>query len=339
MNSLFKWRAISTNQHNQCWSNNSIFKSALSKRRNHTESESSSIRLSPSARHILAQNNISPSKVKGSGRYGMILKEDALRFLSKPSSISSSIPQSTKITSNQTIKKEEQLDVEYEDIPNSNIRKIIAQRLTLSKKTIPHGYMSIDVNSDQLMSLRSSINEKGKVKVSVNDFIIRASAFALNAVPAVNSFWDEKKEESTTHKQVDISVAVATDKGLITPIIKNANYKNLPDISAEVQELAKKARENKLKPEEFQGGTFSISNLGMFSVESFSAVINPPQGAILAVGRGKPIVSLNALTDQPYLSSQISLTLSFDERAISPESAAMFLEQINSFLSHPHSLL
>jgi len=304
-------------------------------------SQSESVRLAPAARSLLLRSNLALDSVVGTGKHGIVLKSDVLQFIAKGGS--SSPKKDVAVKSQQATTPKTQAagtNAAFEEIPNSTIRKIIAQRLTQSKSTIPHGYMTKTIRIDRLLSLRASINQGGKVKVSVNDFIIKASALALMSVPEVNSFWDVKKEEVTHYgHQADISVAVATDKGLITPIVKSAQYKPLPDISTEIQELAKRARENKLKPEEFQGGSFSVSNLGMFGINSFSAVINPPQGAILAIGGAIKVPSFNDINGDMMVGQEMTVTLSFDCRAIIEDDAAKFLDTFGSFLTNPHSLL
>lgn len=187
---------------------------------------------------------------------------------------------------------------EYRAIKNSNVRKVIAKRLLESKQTVPHFYLSVDLKIDKLLDLRKSMNaiaeeanpENPAYKVSVNDLIIKAVAMSLKKVPEANSSWTD--EAILIYNNVDVAVAVAVDGGLLTPIVKNADQKSIPAISNEVKSLVKKARDGKLQPEEFQGGSFSISNLGMYGIDSFSAIINPPQSCILAVGAGvqKPVI-------------------------------------------------
>jgi len=297
--------------------------------------------LAPAARSLLLRSNLALDSVVGTGKHGIVLKSDVLQFIAKGGSPSPKKDVAVKSQQTSTSKTQAAgTNAAYEELPNSTIRKIIAQRLTQSKSTIPHAYMSKTIRIDRLLSLRTSVNQSGKVKVSVNDFIIKASALALMNVPEVNSFWDTKNEEVKHYgQQSDISVAVATDKGLITPIVRSAQYKPITDISTEIQELAKRARDNKLKPEEFQGGSFSVSNLGMFGIDSFSAVINPPQGAILAVGGAKKVPAFNEMTGDLVVGQEVTVTLSFDCRAVIEDDAAKFLDSFGSFLSNPHSLL
>ncbi|PRP72829.1 dihydrolipoyllysine-residue acetyltransferase component of pyruvate dehydrogenase complex [Planoprotostelium fungivorum] len=296
---------------------------------------------SAAARAVLLRHHLPLDSVSGTGKHGIVLKGDVLQFIAKGGKAQPK-PEAAKKApvNNAPTKSSQTAGASYDEIANSNVRKVIAKRLTLSKSTVPHGYMTADIKIDKLLALRTTINANGKVKVSVNDFLIKGSALALLSVPEVNSSWDVKREEIVENRNnADISVAVATEGGLITPIVKSAQYKALPDIATEVQELAKRARENKLKPEEFQGGTFSISNLGMFHIDAFSAVINPPQGAILAVGTGKPTPFIHELTGELGLSTVMTVTLSYDTRVIQEHSAAQFLDQLSTYLSHPHSLL
>ncbi|DBB13540.1 hypothetical protein WJX82_011033 [Trebouxia sp. C0006] len=225
---------------------------------------------------------------------------------------------------------------QYTDIPNSQIRKIIAQRLLESKQQIPSLYVSATADVDAVSALRQSLKDQGK-KVSINDFVIRAAALALKAVPEANARWDVQQEEVKLVDSIDISIAVATDSGLITPIVAQANSKSLTQISTEVKELAGRARDNKLKPNEFQGGSFSISNLGMYGVDKFSAIINPPQACIMAVGGSvKHIVMQNG---KPVVKTRMTVTLSADNRVYDGEVAAKFLEEFCNTIANPVKML
>ncbi|XP_008331682.1 dihydrolipoyllysine-residue acetyltransferase component of pyruvate dehydrogenase complex, mitochondrial isoform X1 [Cynoglossus semilaevis] len=228
----------------------------------------------------------------------------------------------------------------FTDIPISNIRKVIAQRLIQSKQTIPHYYLSVDVNMDQVLELRKELNAEVKaqnIKLSVNDFIIKASALSCLKVPECNSSWMD-----TVIRQnhvVDVSVAVSTASGLITPIVFNAHVKGLASISSDVSALAAKAREGKLQPHEFQGGTFTISNLGMFGVKNFSAIINPPQACILAVG-GSEKRLLPADNEKGFdVASVMSVTLSCDHRVVDGAVGAQWLAEFRKFLEKPVTML
>jgi len=229
----------------------------------------------------------------------------------------------------------------YVDIPVTNIRSVIAKRLLESKLTIPHYYLTIDVNMDQIMKLRTKFNkklEKEGVKLSVNDFVLKATALASKKVPEANSAW--MGTFIRMYDSVDLSVAVATDKGLITPIVPQADRKGLVDINKLVKELADKARDGKLQPHEFQGGTITVSNLGMFGTTQFCAVINPPQSCILAVGGAQQRIVPDPDSEQGWKQSvYISVTLSCDHRSVDGAVGARWLQYFQKFMEDPHSML
>ena len=219
--------------------------------------------------------------------------------------------------------------------PHSAMRKVIARRLSESKQTVPHFYLTVDCVIDRLLEARKRLNTEHDVKISVNDFVIRAAALALTKVPAANASWDE--EGVLLYEHADISVAVATPGGLITPIVKAAEGKGLAEISAEMKDLAGRAREGKLAPEEYQGGTFSVSNLGMYGIREFSAIINPPQGCILAVGAGeqRPVVKDGALA----VATVMSCTLSVDHRVVDGAVGAEFTAAFKRLIEDPLAML
>ena len=229
----------------------------------------------------------------------------------------------------------------YVDVPHSNVRKIIARRLVESKREAPHFYLTIDCRIDELLKVRKELNGRspeegpGAYRISLNDFVIRAAALALRQVPAANATWTETAIRR--YQAADISVAVALPDGLITPVIRGADRKGLADISREMVELADRARAGKLTPEEYQGGTFSISNLGMFGIKDFAAVINPPQGCILAVGAGeqRPVVTDGALA----LATVMSCTLSVDHRAVDGAVGAAFMAAFKQLIEDPLTML
>jgi pyruvate dehydrogenase E2 component (dihydrolipoamide acetyltransferase) len=277
---------------------------------------------SPLAKRIAKQEDIDLNLVNGSGPNGRILKADIENFNNNED-----LPQN-EITSNNN---------NSELIKNSSMRKTIAERLVKSKNEAPHFYLSLDCNIDQLLKIRSMINLKSndKYKISVNDMIIKAASSSLIKVPKANASWEN---ESTRYfKNTDISVAVAIDGGLITPIIKDVQSKGLLEISEDMKLLANKAKDGKLLPEEYVGGSFSISNLGMYGIKEFSAVINPPQGAILAVGSGekRPIV----LNDQLTIASIMTVTLSCDHRVVDGAVGAQFLSVFKDFIENPSLML
>jgi pyruvate dehydrogenase E2 component (dihydrolipoamide acetyltransferase) len=223
----------------------------------------------------------------------------------------------------------------YDLLPNSGIRKVIAKRLMESKLTVPHFYLTVDCIIDDLLELRKKTNTVDGVKISVNDFIIRAVALSLRKVPAANTAWTD--EAILQFKNVDVSVAVATPNGLITPIIKQADVKTVAQISKEMKDLAQRAKDGKLRPEEFMGGGFSISNLGMFGVKDFAAIINPPQACILAVGAGEQRAI--AKDGQLAVATVMSCTLSVDHRAVDGAVGAEFLQAFKGLIEQPYSLV
>jgi pyruvate dehydrogenase E2 component (dihydrolipoamide acetyltransferase) len=224
----------------------------------------------------------------------------------------------------------------YTEVPNSSMRKVIAKRLGAAKRDIPHFYLTIDCELDALLKFREELNSRspegdGAWKISVNDFVVRAVALALRAFPDANCSWTE--EAIRFYQAVDISIAVATPNGLITPIVKNADQKGLAAISNEVKYLAKRARDGKLMPEEFQGGCFTISNLGMYGIKDFAAIINPPQACLLAVGGAekRPVVKDGALA----IATVMSCTLSIDHRAVDGAVGAEYLQVFKKLIEDP----
>eukprot|EP00178_Gracilaria_changii_P028081 TRINITY_DN953_c0_g1_i1.p2 TRINITY_DN953_c0_g1~~TRINITY_DN953_c0_g1_i1.p2 ORF type:complete len:234 (-),score=41.43 TRINITY_DN953_c0_g1_i1:3036-3737(-) len=229
----------------------------------------------------------------------------------------------------------------YTDVEVSKYKRVTAERLLQSKQTIPHYYLTVECTVDKMLQLRGAINAKakeGEYKISVNDFVVKAAAAALRKVPEVNSQW--MGDKIRTYHAADISIAVQTEQGLITPIVKDADRKGLKEISNDVKQLAAKARDNALTPEEFMGGTFTISNLGMFGVSNFSAIVNPPQAAILAVGNSEQKVvpdesSLNGFGTKTVM----SVTLSCDHRVVDGAVGAQWLAFFKSCLEDPVNII
>jgi pyruvate dehydrogenase E2 component (dihydrolipoamide acetyltransferase) len=291
------------------------------------EGESNRVFASPLARRIAKQENINISDIQGSGPRGRIIKSD----------VENSISQSQNLSSNFISNR----DIE---MPITHMRKIIAERLVESKQQVPHFYLDIECIVDKLLDVRADINssatlcENGKpeFKISINDMLIKASALALFKNPKVNSAWYGDKIIQFGH--VDISVAVAIDDGLMTPIVKNANQKSLIQISSEVKELVKKAKSQKLKPEEYQGGGFSISNLGMYSIKSFYAIINPPQSCILSIGNTRTIPMYDK-NDNLEKKQIMNVSLSCDHRVVDGATAAIFLSTFKQFVENPSLML
>jgi pyruvate dehydrogenase E2 component (dihydrolipoamide acetyltransferase) len=294
----------------------------------------------PLARRIAADKGIDLTSVKGTGPRGRIVRADlesAKAGVSASASQTASTPPSAPSAGIDAKKQADLLGMEYEMIPNNNIKKVTARRLTEAKQTVPHFYLTVDCVLDNLLAARKEMNEaaNGEYKLSVNDFIIKANAMALKSYPAANTSWSD--EGILQYKHADISVAVATPNGLITPIIKKAETKGLRDISDEMKELAGRAREGKLKPEEFQGGTFSISNLGMFGVKDFQAIVNPPQSCIMAVGAGeqRPVVE----NGEVKIRTVMSVTLSTDHRSVDGAVGAEFLQHFKRYIENPVNML
>ncbi|RHY10912.1 hypothetical protein DYB34_001895 [Aphanomyces astaci] len=231
-------------------------------------------------------------------------------------------------------------DGDFTDLPLSNMRKIIAKRLTASKVTVPHAYASIDCEIDAIMTLRARLKKQHGVAVSLNDFLLKAVASALRDVPEANCGWDAATHSIVPNASVDISVAVATDSGLITPIVPKVQALGLTSINSTFKELVARARANKLKPEEFQGGSFTVSNLGGFGVDNFTAVINPPQACIMAVGRGR--AELVVPTDEtlpPRKVTLLNVTISSDRRVVDDVIAGQFLQAFKKYMEEPDLML
>jgi pyruvate dehydrogenase E2 component (dihydrolipoamide acetyltransferase) len=294
---------------------------------------------SPLARRMAEQAGVDLSGVAGSGPNGRIVKMDVEAVISSgpraSAASASSTPAPAAFTSTPPSADVPGLPT-YDAIPNTTMRKVIARRLTESKQFAPHFYMTVDCEIDALLATRKKLNEKlANGKISVNDLVIKAAAIALKQVPAANASWTES--ETRVYHSIDISVAVAIEGGLVTPVIRNAQNKGLAEISSEMKDLAARARDGKLMPEEYQGGTFSISNLGMFGVKEFAAVINPPQGAILAVGAGaqRAVVKDGALA----IAAVMSCTLSVDHRAVDGAIGAEFLAAFKKLIEDPLTML
>ena len=285
---------------------------------------------SPLAKRVAEQTHVDLRRVSGSGPNGRIIRSDVERAAANKNTQSPSpaaAPQGIN-----AIDYANKLGMAYDLIPNSMTRKVIAKRLSESKQTVPHFYLTVDCQIDRLLDLRKQLNETvDKSKVSVNDFVIRAVAVAMRQVPAANASWAE--EGVLLYKDVDISIAVATPNGLITPIIKKADQKSIQAISSSMKDLAGRAKENKLKPEEFMGGGFTISNLGMFGIKDFAAIINPPQACILAVGAGeqRPIVRDGELA----VATVMTCTLSVDHRVVDGAIGAEFLSVFKKLIEEP----
>ena len=291
---------------------------------------------SPLARRIAQQTGVDLKAIKGTGPHGRIVKADvekAPRGAAAPAA-------AAKGEARQVLSLEQQgiPAGSYDLIPLDGMRKAIARRLTDSFRDVPHFPLTIDLEIDGLLAARAKVNdllEKSGVKVSVNDFVIKASAMALKAVPEANASYTP--EGIAMHHHADISMAVAIDGGLITPIIRAAETKSLSQIATETKDLAKRARDRKLKPEEFQGGTFSVSNLGMFGITAFASIINEPQGAIMSVGAGEQRAVVKG--GQLAVATVMTVTLTCDHRVVDGAIGAKVLQAFKAMLEDPVTML
>jgi pyruvate dehydrogenase E2 component (dihydrolipoamide acetyltransferase) len=288
----------------------------------------STTKASPLAKRMADEHAVNLENVKGTGPHGRIIKEDIENFL-KYGGASGHVVRAQAPFSKQQ---------------NNGMRKTIAKRLLEAKQTIPHFYLSVECEIDKLMDVRAQLNsaapmnkETGKplYKISVNDLVIKASALALRDKPEANASWYD--DAIVHYSDVDLSVAVATEGGLITPIVRNADQKTLAQISSEMKSLAARARANKLQPEEYQGGGFSISNLGMYGIKSFSAIINPPQSCILAVGAGEKKLVMRG--GQPTEVTVMTVTLSVDHRSVDGALGAEWLQAFKKYIESPALLV
>lgn len=298
-------------------------------------SASARVKASPLARKIAAQSGVDLGLVQGSGPGGRIIRKDVETAAARPrpaavTAVAPSVPATTIAPSIAVAA------AEYEDVPLSSIRAAIAKRMPLSKSPVPHFYVTSEVAMDPAWALRAELNAlDGQPKISVNDLIVRACALALLRHPGVNASF--QGETIRVHHRAHIGIAVALDEGLITPVLRDCHAKSLPRIAVEAADLAERARARRLKATEMGGGTFSISNLGMFDVAEFSAIINPPEGAILAVGsvRTVPVVE----GDRVGIGRRVHLTLSCDHRVMDGAMGARFLQEVKHLLEEPLRLL
>lgn len=275
---------------------------------------------SPLARRLAAQWHVNLLEVQGTGPRGRIVRRDV--EAARDRAPVAAAPQASRAAGRR--------------VPHSGMRRAIARRLTESKQQVPHFYLTVDCRMDALLALRAQANQGGAVKLSVNDFIVRAAALALREVPEVNASWHDDTIEF--HAGADISVAVATDGGLVTPIVRDADVKPLSAIAGEIVELAGRAKVNRLKPEEFTGGSLTVSNLGMYGIKQFAAIINPPQAAILAVGAAerRPVVDDNGCLQAATV---MTVTLSADHRVVDGAVGARWLAAFRALIENPVRIL
>lgn len=287
---------------------------------------------SPLARRVARQLDIDVAKIAGSGPNGRVLKADV--------ELAAHAGRAVPAKSAGTTREERLLPgagaPAFDEIPHTGMRRAIAQHLVESKRTVPHFYLTVHCDMDALLAMRSQIAAQlDGLKVSVNDFVVKAAALALKRHPAVNASWTE--DAIRQWRDIDISIAVATPGGLITPILRNADQKSLSAIAAEAKELATRAKDGKLRPEEFRGGGFTISNLGMYGISEFAAIVNPPQACILAVGacEQRPVVRAGQLA----VANQMTCTLSVDHRVVDGALGARFLGELKKIIEAPLSML
>jgi pyruvate dehydrogenase E2 component (dihydrolipoamide acetyltransferase) len=286
-----------------------------------TPSDGGRVFASPLARRLATKAGLDLGSLRGSGPRGRIVKADVEGAAKLPAVLASEQPAG---------------EADFELVPHTSMRRAIARRLTESKQTVPHFYLTIDCQIDQLLEIRRELNGRSEdYKISVNDMVIKMCGQALSEVPAANVAWSE--EGTRFFKSADIAVAVAVPGGLITPIVRGAENKGLRTISDEMKELVGRAREGELSPEEYEGGTFTVSNMGMYGIREFAAVINPPQACILAVGAGeqRPVVRNGALG----IATVMTCTLSVDHRVVDGTVGAEFLAALKSLIESPLSLL
>jgi pyruvate dehydrogenase E2 component (dihydrolipoamide acetyltransferase) len=295
---------------------------------------------SPLARRLAAQAGIDIGALHGSGPHGRIVQRDveaatAAGVPARPAATAATAPVAPPASP--VDYRAFFADGTYEEVPLDNMRKTIARRLTASKRDIPHFYLTIDCRIDALLEARKKLNALGdQYRISVNDFVIKACGLALRKVPAANATWAET--HILRHSTADISMAVAIEGGLITPIVRSADTKGLAEIAAEAKDLAARARDRKLQPSEYEGGTFSVSNLGMFGIRDFTAVINPPQAAILAVGAGerRAVVTESGAIEAATV---MTVTLSCDHRVIDGALGAQLLAAFRGYIEDPVTML
>jgi|TARA_R110001599_G_scaffold69410_3_gene195342 pyruvate dehydrogenase E2 component (dihydrolipoamide acetyltransferase) len=295
-----------------------------------SESDNGRVKASPLAKKMAEDKGIDLTSVQGSGPDGRVVKKDIEDYKGGSSSGSGLSKPSSSSSASRSFES-----LESKEVKVSQMRKVIARRLSESKFTNPHFYETIDIDMKAAMAARSSMNEANDVKISFNDIVVKACAIALTRHQAINSSWHD--DVIKEHGDVHVAVAVAIDEGLMTPVITHADKKGLSEISSQTRELAGLARDRKLQPEQMEGSTFTISNLGMFGIEEFTAIINPPNACILAVGaiRDVPVVENGAVVP----GKRMKITLSSDHRIVDGAKAAQFLNTVKNLLENPLSML
>ena len=301
-----------------------------------SDASSDRIKASPLARRLAEDKGIDLSQLEGSGDNGRIVKRDVDEY--KPAAKKEAAPaKAAETKAPETAPAPVAAPVgDYEDVPVSQMRKTIARRLSDSLFTAPHFYLTMEINMDKAMQLRPTLNAVSPAKISFNDMVIKACALALKQHPAVNSAW--LGDKIRRYKYVNIGVAVAVDEGLLVPVVRDADKKTLSAISGEVKEFAGKAKDKKLQPKDWEGNTFSVSNLGMFGIDEFTAIINPPDACILAIGTIKQTAAFKE-DGTPYPVNIMKVTLSCDHRVVDGATGAAFLQTVKKLLEEPMSML
>ena len=291
--------------------------------------------VSPIARKLAKDSNLDLSQITGTGPGGRIVKRDVLATAAAGIPAAPAAPAAPVPTSSSKELASQEYSSTYSTVPHSSMRKAIARRLTESKSTVPHFYLNADCQVDELLALRKKINESSPVKISVNDMVVRAVAAAFMDVPEANVVWTP--DAMIKYESVDVSIAVSTDGGLLTPVLRGVEKRSLSNIATTIVDLAERSRAGKLRQEELEGGSFAITNLGMFGTTSFAAIINPPQSGILAVGAAsqRPIVVDGELT----IANVMSVTLSADHRAVDGALAAKWLAAFKVRIENPLTML
>ena len=285
-----------------------------------SNSDNGRVKASPLAKKMAADKGIDLSMISGSGDGGRIIKSDIENYTPASSGLTSAVPMGQE---------------SYEEIPLSQMRKTIAKRLSESKFAAPHFYLTMEINMDRTVEARKRINEMAPVKISMNDIIVKAASVALSKNPKVNSSWLGDKIRINHH--IHIGVAMAVEEGLLVPVVRFANQKSLSQISQEVKDYSGKAKDKKLQPQDWEGNTFTISNLGMFGIEEFTAIVNPPDACILAVGTVKDVVGV--INGEMKPTKVMKVTLSCDHRAVDGAVGSAFLKTFKSLLEDPVTLL
>lgn len=306
------------------------------------------LNFSPLAKRMAIQQNIDTTKLQGTGAKGKIVKRDIEKLLGisvEQAAVQSTLPASATAPAPATASNpnSELANIDFDSLPahtstkNSAMRSVVAERLTASSRDIPHFHMTVDCHIDELLALRKQLNERhpNESKISLNDFVIKSVATAMKKVPQANCMW---ANDSVIHfNQIDIAMAVAVNDGLITPVLKDVGAMGLSDIASTSKSLATQAREGKLQPAQYQGGTFTISNLGMYGIQSFTSIINPPQNGILSVGAGeqRPVVINGELS----VATVMTVTLAMDHRCVDGAIGAQFIQAFKGIIEDPLSLL